>query len=513
MSVTVSVAAETPPVQAVAGGRIRRAVMTWPSGAIYTAVTVALGLVATPVIVGALGEERFGAFRAISDWMGYLLLADFGLGSALAVALVRANADGPGRAAAVVRQGVRVLGRVALVALALGLLLAWRMPALVRSSAGIAMELQVAAVVTALGLAVIPLSIFRSYLESIQRGYLINIALLAQSLVVTGLSVVLARSGHGIVGQSVAVLAGLLLFTGLIVGWGWPVLMTQSDRVSSGLSRGELWTLSWPLALASVGNRLNLMTDTIVVGRMLGVSEVAALFLTQRVILLGATQVNGLANSSWAALAELRHTGQAAAFEARLAELTRLIVGAGLVLVGTVTALDREFVTLWVGPHLYGGDLLAFATLAGVVTFGFLLPFSWAIDMAGDTRRRLIPSTIGSILNLVLSIFFVRRWGVAGVALGTLCGYLLTDAWYCPRLVCRSYGVRLETMLRAVGRGAAVGLLWVAAVWLITRMMPPSEDWTTFITRAALGGSTALMYCWLAVLDSGERNAWLRRLR
>ena len=36
---------------------------------------------ATPLIVGALGETRFGAFRAVSDWMGYLLLADFGLGS------------------------------------------------------------------------------------------------------------------------------------------------------------------------------------------------------------------------------------------------------------------------------------------------------------------------------------------------------------------------------------------------------------------------------------------------
>lgn len=513
MSAAVSLTQERPQVQAAAGGRVRRAVMTWTSGALYTAVTVIVGLVATPIIVSALGEDRFGAFRAISDWMGYLLLADFGLGSALAVALVRANADGPGRTAAVLRQGLRVLAPVTIVAVVLGMLLAWQMPALVRGGLDLAPELRVAATVTALGLALTPLSIFRSYLESTQRGYLINIALLAQSLLVTLLSVLLAWSGHGITGQAVAVLAGLILFTSFMAGWGWPLLKSQPSTEPAVLSRGELWSLSWPLALASVGNRLNLMTDTIVVGRMLGVGEVAMLFLTQRVILLCATQVNGLANSSWAALAELRQGGHTAAFESRLAELTRLIVGAGLVLVGTVAALDRDFVAVWVGPHLYGGDLLALATLAGVVTFGFLLPFAWAIDMAGDTRRRLVPSTIGSILNLVFSIMFVRYWGIAGVAVGTLLGYLLTDAWYCPRLVCRSYGVRLQTVLRAAGRGAAVGLLWVALVWTITRSIAPSLDWTTLVVRGGLAGSMAIVYCWLAVLNREEREAWLRRLR
>jgi O-antigen/teichoic acid export membrane protein len=512
MSATASITSAEVQAPAAGGGRIRRAVMTWTSGAAYTAVTVLVGLIATPVIVDALGEARFGAFRAMTDWMGYVLLADAGLGSALAVALVRANGEGADRVAAVLRQGIRVLAPVAAGAVVIGLALAWYMPALVRSGSDLAFELRTAAAVTALGLALLPLAIFRSYLDATQRGYLINIALLAQSLAVTGLSVLLALSGHGIVGQAVAVLAGLLLFMSLIVGWSRPLLAKQRSPAGAALSRGALWSLSWPLALTSIGGRLNLMTDTVVVGGMLGVGEVATLFLTQRVILLCATQVNGLATSSWAALAELRQSGAREAFESRLAELTRLIVGAGLVLVGTAAALDREFVGLWVGPHLYGGDLLAFATMAGVVVLGFVLPFTWAIDMAGDTRRRLLPSTIGSLLNLALSILLVRRWGIAGVAVGTLLGYLMTDAWYCPRLVCRSYGVRLDLMLRAAGRGAAVGLVWVGALWFVTRSVAPSTEWIEFIIRAALAGSAALAYCWLAVLRRDERNEWLGRL-
>jgi len=272
-----------------------------------------------------------------------------------------------------------------------------------------------------------------------------------------------------------------------------------------------LWSLAWPLAAAGAGNRINLLTDTIVIGKMLGSIDVATLFLTQRVILLSASQVNALANSSWAALAELRECAERALFEARLTEIVRLIVGAGIVLVGTIAAFNLHFVRLWVGPQLYGGDLLCAATVASTVTFGFLLPFSWAIDMAGDTRHRLLVSTIGSILNLVLSVIFVRLIGVAGVALGTCCAYLLTDAWYSPMLVCRRYGVRATPILKALTRAVGLGLPWAAGMWILARFHTPPWGWLGLCAEGATIGALALMYCSLVILTAGERAEWKRR--
>jgi O-antigen/teichoic acid export membrane protein len=503
-----------PPVLALDRGRVGRAVMTWMSGAIYTGITLSVGLIATPRIIAFLGESRFGAFRAVTDWMGYLLVADLGLGTAFGVLLVRAHAVGGNRPASVVRDALRVLSQVTLVSIPVGLLLAWFMPYLIRDGLGLAQELRMGAVVVVAGLLLGPLLVFRSDLEASQRGYLVNVALLAQSLVVTALSVLLAWRGLGLVGQSIAGLAGLAVFVAMLCWWSPSAAAFLTRSVSVSAMRGEgLWSLSWPLAVAGAGNRLNLMTDTIVVGKMLGVTQVAMLFLTQRIILLCAGQVNGLANASWAALAELRQSGQAALFEARLAELARLIVGVGLVLVGTVAAFDWYFVQLWVGPRLYGGDLVCVATLASVVTFGFLLPFAWAIDMAGDTRHRLLVSTIGSILNLALSIVFVKRFGLAGVAMGTFCAYMLTDAWYCPLLVCRRYNVRPRLILEAAGRGLLVGLPWFACVWILTRVYPPPLGWVGLLVESALVGSAALLYCWVAILNPNDRLEWTRRLR
>jgi O-antigen/teichoic acid export membrane protein len=409
-----------------------------------------------------------------------------------------------------------VLGRMTLVAIPLALALAWFMPHLLREGWELGPELRASAAVTAVGLAFGPLLIFRSHLDASQRGYLVNVALLVQSLVVTALSVLLAWQGFGLVGQSLAALAGLAAFTVLIVVWSRPLLKAtarapQDD--ATGLAPARLWSLSWPLATAAAGNRLNLMTDTIVIGKLLGAGDVAMLFLTQRIILLCAGQVNGLANSSWAALAELRQSGQTRAFETRLAELTRLIVGAGLVIVGSVAAFNRQFVALWVGPHLYGGDLLCLATLGSVVTFGFLLPYAWAIDMAGDTRHRLVASSIGSVLNVAFSVTFVLWFGIAGVALGTLCAYLLTDAWYCPWLVARRYGIRGWGIVESAGRGLLVGLPWVAAVWMLARAQGTPAGWLELLAETMVVGVLALLYCWALILNRDDRSLWTRRLR
>jgi hypothetical protein len=147
------------------------------------------------------------------------------------------------------------------------------------------------------------------------------------------------------------------------------------------------------------------------------------------------------------------------------------------------------------------------------VVFGFLCLFSWVIDMQGDTRQRLLVSSIGSVLNLGLSVIFVRLVGLWGVALGTLCAYLLTDAWYCPTLVCRRYGASARLILAAAARGLAVGVPWAAGAWLLARSHTPPMRWIGFAAECALVGAAALAYCWWMILTPAERQEWRRRLR
>src|SRR5262245_55952069 len=69
---TISV--EAPP----APGRVRAAVLTWSMGAVYSAITILVGFVTTPILLKLLTAERVGAARVVGEWMGYLMLADLG---------------------------------------------------------------------------------------------------------------------------------------------------------------------------------------------------------------------------------------------------------------------------------------------------------------------------------------------------------------------------------------------------------------------------------------------------
>ena len=222
--------------------------------------------------------------------------------------------------------------------------------------------------------------------------------------------------------------------------------------------------------------------------------------------------MNGLANVSWPALLELHANGERDAFERRLSELTTILLTLGITLTGTVAAYNRHFMNLWVGAAYDGGKLLALFTALCSTTFGFVCLFAWVIDMKGDTRHRLRVSTIGSVLNLLFSVLAVRSLGVPGVALGTLAAYLCTDAWYCPTLVCRRYGVRPRAIILAITRAVAFGVPWVTGVWILASIHVPPFRWLGLLVEEAALAGAGLTYCWLLVFTLEDRRLWRARL-
>jgi O-antigen/teichoic acid export membrane protein len=482
------------------------------SGIGYTAFTIVVGFLATPVLLRHLGPDRFGAARAIADWVGYLTLADFGISGALGLMVLRAYGAGRvDQVASIVRGGAALLGRIALLVLPVGVALVWLMPSLVQAPPEVSRELRPAALVALAGLLFYPAGLFRGVLEATQRGFLVSTALIAQSMVVTALAIALSMSGWGLLGQSVATVAGTAVFAVLIVAVALRRMPGFAAQGAAPLERGALWRQGWPLAATSLANRLNQMTDSIVVGYLLGAHAVGVLFLTQRFVSLTGSQVNTLVNASWPALAELRSHGQHAQFGRRVAELVRMVVGCGMVLTGLVAAYNHHLVRLWVGEAMYGGDLLTAATAAASVTFGFVLLFSWIIDTQGDARARLGMSAVGSALNLGLSVVLIRWMGLPGVLVATAVAYAATDGWYTPYLVSRRYGVSLRAVGASALRGILCGAPWAAAVWWLARTHTPL-GWLELGLEMGALGVLALAYCWYAVLGPPERAEWKKRM-
>ncbi len=471
-----------------------------------------VGFVATPYLLAFLGAERLGAFRAAQQWTGYLPYLYFGLGPALTVFILRATSRGYlEQASSLVKAGLRLEFSQTLVLVApIGVIMAWCMPALVPVNTALRNELRVGAFIYLISLLLTPLEMFRLLLECVQCGYLVSIALLVQALAALGGGVWLAWLGYGIPGQFIALLAGMFAFSVLAVVFAMGCLPGFGNVRCATIPIKDLRTLRWPMTITGIGGQINLLTDYVVVGLVIGPVMVTTFSITQRLVTIVGWFVTSLTNATWAGLAEVLATGDRAVFQERLVELVRSVLGLGITILGTLAAYNVHFVRLWVGPRYYGGDLLTVLTAIQMLMLGYFTLFTWTIDMQGDTRYRVPITASGAILNLTLSILLGRRLGMYGVTLATVIGYSLTEVWFCPYLFCRRYNVSFRSVVNVTLTSISLGVPWLMFAWCAAHSRSLSS-WPALGLELSAMSLLALTYSWFVVLTRSDRARWRGR--
>jgi len=496
-------------------GRTVLALAAWVSGGLSTVVTMLMGVVATPFLLGHLGAERLGAFSAAQQWSGYLGYLNLGLAWTINVLVLEAvNRRDMSRTNDLTITGFRLqLRQTAFLVLPVAAIMAYLMPTLVPVQASMRNELRAGALIGLISLAALPFQVFRDLLSCLQLGYLVSIALLAQFVLTTGLAVFLAWMGFGLEGQYVAFVAGLLAFAVFVTCFGIRYLPGYSRATKLQLSRRELWKLRWPVALVGVGTQVSLMTDLIVVGLIVNPAAVMTFSVTQRLISVIGKYATHLGGQSWPGLSEILTTKGRESFQDRLLELVRLMVGFGTIVVAILAAYNRQFVSLWVGHKYYGGDLLSIVTSIQMVVVGFVLLFSFVIDALGDTYNRVTVSSSGAVLNIVLSFFFAYSLGLFGVSLATVVAYLITDVWYLPYIVCRRYGVEGHAIVRSLLRATIPALMWAVCIWFVAHRNARIDSWFTLALEVGLAHTVGIVYVVVFVMTSRDRAVWLVRMQ
>jgi len=507
--------------------RTRKATWGFLSGLAFAGMTVIVGLVTTPLLLRWLGSERFGAFRAASDWTGHLTIFELGLSWALIPQFARALGRGDIPAVrSILRTGVRVYLGVALLMLTAGIGLALAIGHLVPVSPNALPDLKSGCWIGLLTILVVPLTPFRALAEADQRVYLINSLLIVQTLIVTALGLALAWVGWGITGQFLAASLGLyplLLFltrdglrrySGLRLP---PVTLSESEndtdakRQASAI-RKEIWKLNWPSLIRNTCGRIGLFTDNLLVAYVLGPAVVASFYLTQRTCVLAQSQLLGLGSAGWAGLVELIHKGQIATFHRRLVEMTGLVTVLGIAVMVPLAAFNRDFISLWVGSASFGGEwITGLAAINGILLSVFSL---WGLVISGAGHvARVVPGTLASAaVNITVSILATILLGPPGPLVGTLTALATVNSWFFPRLLKRLFQVPLRPLLMAIVFPVLIGIPYAFGVrWFA--QAHPAPGWITLSLEMAGSALIYLGLAWLAVFNANERAVWMWRFR
>lgn len=497
--------------------RAKRALWTVASGELLTAVMLGVGFVATPLLLRWLGDERFGAVETATAWGGLVALCELGLGNALrpllAIAFGKRDRN---KVRALTIAGIKAYVRVTLVMLCVGLVLLAAITRVVPVHPASMWDLRVGWGIGLIGVVFTPLIPFQILLEANQQGYWINAGLLVQSLLITIGSLILAWAGWGIAGQSLATLLGALVFN-IIVFWKAirfvPNAAQDLERIATNDPEWrEIWNLNWPTFAFNLCGRVSFLADSAIVAAFMSPALVVPFYVTQRLAALGSRELCGLGTASWAGLVELHAQGQRQLFNARLAELTRLISILGVACLVPVVAYSHHFVTLWVGSQRYGGDLLVVAAAVNGLLLAIFSLWGWCINGTGQIRAIMPGLVAQTIINVSFSVILTVKLGMVGPVLGTLVGFIAVSSWYFPWLLRRLFETSLMELFKATVLPLISGIPFALMVWWMARALPP---WGWIDMGIEMGGAATvyLLSWWLIGLSSVEKELWLQRAR
>lgn len=497
--------------------RTGRSVVNFATGFMLHLMTLGIGILSTPQLLSWLGDKRYGAFRAASDWGNYLNLLELGISGSLLALLAKAVGIGERQQIRLTLvTGIRVYLKIMIVMVLAGVGLGLFITRVVPVEGILVGELQTGYWLGFLAIFLLPLTPFRLLADASQRGYFANVFIMFQSLIITGLALLLARGGFGITGQYLAVLAGNIAFQ-LLMCWDglrhYPdVFSAIKDNQAQIPIQKQLWQLNWSTFTLNLSGRLGLFTDNIIISYSLSPATVVPFFVTQRLAVLAQTQIQGMGNATWAALADLHAKGEKEKFNARLIELTRLVALMGVTFMVAIAAYNHHFIKLWVGEDRFGGDGVTLLAACNGLFLGLLSLWGWCFSGTGNQPKLVRSVTLSAVINFLVSIIGTHFFGIIGPLLGTFIAFTTVSLWQLPLLIQEVFGTSLRQLFLAVAQPLAVGIPYGLVIWWIAKRHTP---WG-WLGLAAEMGLTAFIYvviAWLLVLNESERQHWSIRER
>jgi O-antigen/teichoic acid export membrane protein len=395
----------------------------------HQALVTLVGLWLTPFLLGRLGAHEYGLWLAATQLIAYLTLLDLGV---LAL-LPRDAAYATGRAAA-----ENPLGDVPDVLARAGWIVLWQMPFIAAASFAAWYLLPAAWDALARPLAVLliafvltyPLRLFQAALQGLQDLAFAGVLQLSAWAAGTAVAIALVLTGEGLLAVAVGALVTqviALVVSGIRLVRRFPAALPRGLQPQSWTSvRPYLQRAGW-VSLGQVAQLLLYSTDILLVAWFFGPVTVVPYACTQKLIAVLANQPQVLTQAAAPALSELRMGASREKLFTVTSSLSLalMLVSGGVVVL--VIALNRAFVTWWVGPDQYGGALLTGLFALSMLARHWNTALVYSLFSFGFERRLSLTTIADGVVSFGLAFVLAGTVGVIGVPIGFIAGAVLVS--------------------------------------------------------------------------------------
>lgn len=465
------------------------------------------GLGITLLIARELGRAQLGRYAqayALMALLGLLSLSGLRTGMLRFVAIHRAERD-PGAVRGVVRLGIALTASASLL-LATGLYLA--APWLV----GVAFDDERLVLAVRFVALTLPAATLTDIALAATQGYRTMkphalIGLMFEPLARLGLTALLLSQGLGLRGAMAALMvsnamAAVLAVIALYRLLGAPTTPTR-------YSLRELFRFSMVSWMASLATSGLVWADTILLGIFRPSAEVGVYNVATRLVTL-ATFVMPAINSSFGPrIADLYHRGQTASLRRAYAAATSWILRLSLPAFVAVVTFPRELLAIFGDGFRVGAAVTVILAVGKLVDAG-TGPCGLMLNMSGRPLWNMVDNITVLVLNIVLNLLLIPRYGIVGSAVAWAISLGLVNV---ARLVQVWWAMRMLPFDAGVLRGFVAGAAAFSAALLVRRWLEPPLELPVGLAAIAICYLALVMLQGLSAEDRLVLGALVERLR
>ena len=470
-------------------------------------ISLALPLLTVPLCLHFLGQKSYGDWIVILSITSYLGLANLGLGQTVANRMAELVATGrDSELSELVSTAFFSYAALAAVMLACLMFFTPRLAPRLDLRDGSAVLLAFVAYV-AMNFAAFPLGVNSMLVQGFQRvdwdrAVDAAISVIRVLLIALGFVAGLRLVGLAVINGAAVLAAPLIAFflARRLTVFARPAL----SRFSPRLLREMLAPSAAFLGIQLGGFLIMGNTDNLVIGYAMGSAAVTRYAVPFRLIMIAS-------GAFWVVFEALMPTITATYARSESDRLNRGFIFAtriGLVY-GTLATVGLwivgpSFIRLWAGPGVFPGRL----------TFGLqlflLIGGTWvsaASAMLWATTRHYgwsVLTIFEGLLNLGLSLWWVRIWGLPGVIGATVAASVLTNFWYLPYKAIRTLQIPIGLAARELGPTMAMSAIAIVATIAFWR--PVSPSWPEVLSAAAIGEAILLLAFGTIGFSNDERR-------
>lgn len=476
--------------------RSKRALVNTLYGLLYEAVALACGMILPRLILGAFGSTYNGITNSITQFLSAISLLRAGIGGVTKAALYKPLAENDTvEISRIVRATELFLRRVALIFFAFLLAFACVYPAFVNKDFD---WLFSASLVLILGVSTLAQYQFgltyQLLLNAAQRNGVVSLIQIVTTVLNTVVAAALIKGGCGI---HIVKLGSAFVFAlnpiaiNLYARKKFKIIKNVEPNTDAISQR-------WDAFAHQIAYFVNTNTDIMVL-TVCSTLENVSIYSVYYLVINGVTKVlkNSIQSVS-AAFGDMLAKKEEKLIQINFDAFETLTASVSTVLFGTTLIMIVPFITVYTKGITDANYIQPlFATLIAIAGFFncMRIPYQYLVEAAGHFKQTKHGAYFEAIMNICISVICVFKFGLVGVAIGTVCATVFRtiqfSVYMCKNIVKRSYWKVVKSLLSSIGV--------IAIAYLINTTLPAVTysdygDWILIAVRTVfiIGGLVCL---------------------